>query len=101
MAESHALPKAVDTQGHPHALKGGALQENRSWHESQYYIYDYSLAAQFFPQAADHFGVVAVMVIFVLLACEERKGKEQREQQAGKAKEKARGWVHASKDGFS
>jgi len=22
MAESHALPKAVNTQGHPHTLKG-------------------------------------------------------------------------------
>jgi hypothetical protein len=39
--------------------------------------------AAFFEITADDFVAVAVMIIFVQLACEERKGKEQREQQAG------------------
>jgi hypothetical protein len=55
--------------------------------------------APFFEIAADHFGVVAVMVIFVLLACENRKGQKQREQQAGKQESKhAAGYARRKTD---
>src|SRR5260370_12088090 len=48
--------------------------------------------APFFEIAADHVGVVAVLVIFVLilLACEKRNGKEQREQPEQQAGEQER-----------
>src|SRR4029077_2181110 len=55
--------------------------------------------APFFEIAADHFGVVAVMVIFVLLACEKRKGQKQREQQARKQESKhAAGYARRKTD---
>jgi hypothetical protein len=55
--------------------------------------------APFFEIAADHFGLVAVMVILVLLACEERGGQKQREQQAGKQNRKhAAGYTRGKTD---